>query len=57
MSKQVHIELTEDQKKMGAKILTNPEGQEEVYYPVKVGIRKIEWYPASYLCYMNSKNA
>ena len=51
------LELTEEQKKMGAKILKNPEGQEEVYYPVKVGIRKIEWYPVSYLCYMNSKNA
>ncbi len=48
------LELTEEQKKMGAKIWKNSEGKEEIYYPVKDG-RKTVWYPLSYMCYLNSQ--
>jgi len=48
------MELTEEQKKMGAKIFKNKDGKEEVYYPVKDG-RKTVWYPLSYMCDLNAQ--
>lgn len=48
--------LTEEDIKAGAKILKNPQGEYEKYFPVKVGIRKVEWYPESYIRYMFTKD-
>ena len=50
------VELTEEQKKLGAEIRTNPEGEKEVYYPVDEGDGDMAWYPASYMGYLNSKD-
>ncbi len=49
------MQLTEEQKKLGAEIMTNPDGEKEVYYPVDVGEEDPVWYPASYMAYLNSK--
>lgn len=49
------VTLTEEQKKLGAEIMTNPEGEKEVYYPVDVGEEDPIWCPASYMAYLNSK--
>ena len=49
------LQLTEEQKKLGAEIMTNPEGKKEVYYPVDEGDDEPVWYPASYMAYLNSK--
>ena len=48
------LELTEDQKKMGAVILTDTDGNQEICYPVKDG-RKTVYYPLSYMQDLNSQ--
>ena len=57
MSEDNRPTLTEEDIKFGAKLFKNADGTYEKYFPVKVGIRKVEWYPESYLRYMNGKNA
>ena len=49
------VQLTDAQKKLGAEIRTNPEGEKEVYYPVDEGDGDMVWYPASYMAYLNAQ--
>ena len=46
--------LTDEQKKMGAVILKDKDGKEEICYPVKDG-RKTVYYPLSYLSELNAQ--
>ena len=48
------MKLTEEQKKMGAVILKDKDGKEEICYPVKDG-RKTVYYPLSYMCELNAQ--
>ena len=48
------LKLTEEQRKMGAVILKDKDGNREIYYPVKDG-RKTVYYPSSYMQDLNSQ--
>ena len=48
------IELTEEQKKMGAVIFKDKEGNEQICYPVKDGRRTV-YYPLGYLTELNAE--